>query len=81
MDAAEAAVAHHQHMVAGARRLRDGLDEFGEVLFGEGALTERRQRFSRVPAEIGRITKNPISIDEAAGQRVFHHTEFQTTNL
>ena len=37
VDAAKTAVAHHQHMVAGTRRLRDGLDEAAEINFSDRA--------------------------------------------
>ena len=41
MDAAKAAIAHHQHMVARSCRLRNRLDEFAEVLCGDRARAER----------------------------------------
>jgi hypothetical protein len=50
MHAAEAAVAHHQDLIARARRVNYGFDERVEIVEGLRLAAERRQRFAKVPA-------------------------------
>jgi hypothetical protein len=72
MDAAEAAVAHHEDMVAGARLGDDRTDERLEIVMDGGLRAKRRQRTRDIPAEVGRGEAiRPVRFGEASRQRVF----------
>ena len=62
MDAAEAAIAHHEDMVAGARGRRYCGDECADVVEHHRPVTERRQRGGRVPAQARRIAEHEIRL-------------------
>ena len=66
--ASESAVAHDHHAVTGPRRLRDCVDQSGEIIVELRAGFERRQRFGSVPPQVRGVAKYAIGRRKTGGQ-------------
>src|SRR5690349_13302089 len=80
MDAAEPAVTHDEHVIAGASRMGDRRYERIEIVEGEGLVTERRKRLTQIPTERvaprGRaIAEHEVRPGQALRQLRLHHPE------
>ena len=75
VDAAEPAVAHDEHMVAGLRRTCDRFGQRRKIVVYLHLSIERRERGGDIPTEIRRIAVNVIRINQAVRQRRFHHAK------
>src|SRR5512139_383743 len=75
VDAAEAAVAHHQHVVAGAGVFHQLDDEFLDLVEHARLGTQRGERLGGVPAEVGAVAVDEVGTREAGGQLRFHDAE------
>ena len=75
MNAAEAAVAHDQHVIAGTRRACDRVDQLAEIGVHFRFAAEWRQRLGCVPAEIPGVAIDVVGVVQARRQRRFHRPE------
>ena len=75
MNAAEVAVAHDEHVIARPCIPCDRFDQRAEIGMDLGLAVERRQRGSDVPAEIGGIAIDTISVAQALRERCLHRSE------
>ncbi len=60
MNTTKTTVAHHQHVIAGACHAADPLDELREVILDTRPGPHRRQRGSRIPAQIGAVAEGEV---------------------
>jgi hypothetical protein len=75
VDAAEAAVAHDQHMVAGFGSGGNRRDELQDIAMDFGLGAERRERGGRVPPQLRAEAEYAIGAGEAGCEFIFHHSK------
>src|SRR3954469_12852249 len=75
MYAAERAVAHDKHMVAGPRSIGNRADERCHVGVGFRLRAQRCKRRARVPSQARRITKDAVGSRKTCREGIFHYAE------
>ena len=72
VNSAEAAVTHHEDVIAGVRVGDDRRDEGIEIAVDSRLRAKRRERDSRIPAKLPGVTENHVGAGKACRQRVLH---------
>jgi hypothetical protein len=75
VDAAKAAVAHYQHLIASARGASNLRHQAAEILFDGDRFAQGGKCLSDVPAQIAGVAEDQVGISKTARQQILHHPE------